>query len=406
MATRTLLVLGAGADQLTTYQVARRLGCKVVGVDRRRDAPAAGLADRLLPVSIRDPAAIIAALGDTLVDGVIAPGTDLGLPALQVLADHYHAPWQPSARAVLASTDKGYFRHVLEELPYPRCRFAQSHDGAELRRAATRMRYPLVVKPADATGSKGVEAVTSPRELAATIERSRAFSFGGEVIVEEMVEGRHLGCECFVRGGEPLLVAPSQRGHTGPPRFLTTSHTLPARMEPAARETLTEMVGAICQAVGHEAGPVNLDLVLGADRRLYPIEMGARLGGNGLPGLVRMAYGIDVVEAAVQLALGDPFTLAPRWRRVAMTCVVASSRAGILAGVQGQAAVLASPTTEGLQLFAAPGAPVAAFTTNANKLGILMLAGDSHEQVEAAARTARRRLRLDIRQPEATRSTA
>ena len=393
-----LVVLGAGADQLVTYRVARRLGCTVIGVDRRRDAPAAYLAHRFVPVSIRDPAAIVAALGETHVDGVIAPGTDLSLPALQVLGECYAAGCRLSQTALLASTDKGFFRRVLEGLPYPRIRFAQSPDLAELCRAAHRMRYPVVVKPADTCGNRGVEAVTSGRDLPAAIERARAFSYGGEVIVEELIRGRHLGCECFMLDGEPLLVAASERGNTGPPHFLTTSHLVPARLDAATRATLVEMVRTICQAVKHESGPINLDLVLDERGTIYPIEMGARLGGNGLPDLVQMAYGVDVVEAAVRLALGQPFALEPSGPRVAMSHVLSTDRAGILARVDGLDMVRAAPMTERLELFVAPGGPVAAFTTNANKLGILVLVGDSHEQVQAAAAAARQALRVEVRE--------
>jgi biotin carboxylase len=396
----TLLILGAGADQLVTYRVARRLGCTIIGVDRRCDAPAAALADRFLPVSVRDPAAIAAGIGEAEVDGVLAGGTDLSLPALQLLGECYATPCRISPTAVLASTNKGFFRQVLEGLPYPRCRFAQSADTAALCRAAARMRSPLIVKPADTCGNRGVEAVAGVAELPAAIERSRAFSYGGEVIVEELVQGVHLGCECFVRDGEPVLVAPSERGHTGPPHFLTTSHLLPARIDAATGAALVELVRAVCAAVDYQSGPLNLDLVLDRQGDIYPIEMGARLGGNGLPDLVRMAYGVDVVEAAVRLALGQPFTLAARRPRVAMSCVLSAERPGVLARVEGLDAVRATPMTERVELFAAPGEPVAAFTTNANKLGILVLVGDSHERVVAAATVARSTLRIQVGEPD------
>lgn len=391
-----LVILGAGAEQLITYRVARRLGCRIVGVDQRPDAPAAALADRFLPISFRDPAAVVAALGETQVDGVIAVGTDLSLPAFQVLGDCYLAPHRLSLTTLRASTDKGFFRQLLEGLPYPRCRFAQSADPAELRREAARMRWPLIVKPADMCGGRGVEAVAGPAGLGVAIERALASSYGGEVIVEELVRGRHLGCECFLLDGEPLLVAPSERLHTGPPSFLTISHLLPARLDAATGAALVEMVGTICQEVKHDTGPVNFDLVIDERGDIHPIEMGARLGGNGLTELVRVAYGVDVVEAAVRLALGWPFSVAPRTRRVARSWVLTSDRPGVLGGVDGVEELRAAPTTERLELFAAPGDPVAAFAKSADKLGIVVLAGDSHEQVEAAFTAARRTLRLRL----------
>ena len=397
---KVLLVLGAGPDQLPAYRQARRMGCAVVGTDQRSDAPGAVLADRFLPVSVRDPAGIVAALGGTRVDGVIAPAIDAAQPALQTLADHYDTPWRPSPRAVLASVDKGAFRQVLEGLPYPRVRFAQSASAAELLRAAKRLHYPLVAKPADASGSKGVQTVRSKAELPAAIERSQRFSYGGEVIVEELVEGRHLSAECFLRGGGVAFAAVSERRHTGPPHFLPTSYLLPARLDQATRTAVVRMLEGICRAVKLDAGPVAFDLVLGK-REAYPIEMGARLGGNGIANLLHAAYGVNVVEAAIHLALGEPFALVPRWRRAAMLCVISSDRSGTLAAIHGREELLAAPTTEHLEVYPTVGSPVAAYTTASNKVAVLVLAGDTHDEVTAAEAAAARTLRFQVDEPAA-----
>lgn len=401
MTGRTLLILGAGADQMPAYRAAQRLGCTIIGVDRNPDAPAATLADRFFPVSVRDPLGIVAALGGARPDGVVTVGSDLPLPALRALTAHYGLPGSLSPEAVDASTDKGFFRQVLASLPGRACRFVHGSDPAELRRAAADLRFPLVVKPVDAGGSKGVEAVADQGGLPAAITRALACSHTGRVIVEELITGLHLSCECFVVDGEPMLVVPTERGHTGPPRFLTTSHLIPVRLGPATTAALMELVRSICAAVRYGTGPLDLDLVLDRCGRLHPLEMGARAGGNGLAALLRVALGVDMAELSVRAALGERVVPAAAWRRVAMSCVLWSDRAGVLAGVSGREAVLAAPTTASLEVFAESGKPVAAFTSNAAKLGVLVLTGASHRQVTEAAAAARRTLRFLVTQPAA-----
>jgi biotin carboxylase len=393
---RTLLVLGAGPDQLPTLRAARRLGCTVVAADRRADACGAALADRFLPISIREPRAIAAALGDLPVHGVIAPASDVAQPALNALADHYGTPWRLTEKALRASVDKGAFRAALEALPYPRCRFAQGTSLAELRRAARQLRWPLVVKPADSSGGKGITAVDRESELAGAVQRARQFSYAGEVIVEEMVAGRHLSAECFLLDGKAVFVALSEKGHTGPPHFLTVSHCVPAPVDPEVRAAAVRLIEDACAAVKHVSGPANFDLVLDRDGDLYPIEMGARMGGSGIANLLTAAYGVDLVAASIRLALGVATVPVVRFQRVAMLHILGVERAGQLTAVRGLPAALAVPGTVHAEVFPAVGSYVAPYTTASHKVAVLVAVGDEHPAVRAAAAAARGKLHFDI----------
>lgn len=393
---RTLLVLGAGPDQLPTLRAARRLGCTVVAADRRADAAGAPLADRFLPISIREPGAIAAALGDTPVHGVLAPASDVALPALNVLADHFGTPWRLSVPALRASVDKGSFRAAVQALPYPHCGYAQSTSLAELRRAARQLRWPLVVKPADSSGGKGITAVAAPAELAAAVRQARQFSPAGDVIVEEMIVGRHLSAECFLLGGKVVFLALSEKGHTGPPHFLTVSHCVPAQVGAGVRAAAVRLVEAVCAAVRHGSGPANFDLVLDGQGELHPIEMGARMGGSGIADLLAAAFGVDLAAAAIRLALGVPAAPAVRFRRVAMLHILGVERAGLLTAVHGLAQARAVPGTEHAEVFPAVGAYVAPYTTASHKVAVLVVAGAEHRAVRAAAAAARDKLQFDI----------
>jgi biotin carboxylase len=394
---RTLLVLGAGPDQLPTLREARRLGCTLIAADQRTDAPGAALVDRFLPISTRDPLAIAAAIGPGPVHGVIAPAGDIAQPALNLLADRYDTPWRLSEKALRASVDKGSFRAAVEALSYPRCGFTQGTSVRELSRAAAHLRWPVVVKPADSSGGKGVMAVSDPARLAAAVRQARPFSPGGEVIVEELVSGRHLSAECFLRDGKVAFLALSEKGHTGPPHFLTISHCVPAPVGPGVHAAAVALVEGVCAAVKHESGPANFDLVLHPSGDLYPIEMGARMGGSGLADLLAAAFGVDLAAAAIRLALGVPGPPpAARFHRVAMLHILGVPRAGTLTAVHGLPAARAVPGTEHVEVFPPVGSYVAPYTTASHKVAVLVVAGAEHDTVLAAAAAARDRLRFDI----------
>src|ERR671937_365095 len=97
---RSVLVLGAGTDQLPVYAEARRRGLRVIGVDRRRDAPAAALCDEFHAVSTRDTEAVDQVLAGRGVDGVVAVASDASLATQYVLTRRYGLAPQPSLEAM------------------------------------------------------------------------------------------------------------------------------------------------------------------------------------------------------------------------------------------------------------------------------------------------------------------
>jgi biotin carboxylase len=379
-----LLVLGASADQIPTYLEARRLGCRTIGVDQRDDAPAVPLADEFLPVSTREPEAVIERLGAVEVAGVVAPASDANQPALRVLTEHYRTPFRPSAAALAASTDKGYFHQVVRSLGLPCYDYVQSDSHQRLLHAGERMRFPLVVKPSDSSGSKGISVVRDRQQLA------------GTVVVEEAVAGLHCSAECLVRDGRPDFVAVSERT-IKLPHLVTVSHLVPARLGTATVTRLVGMLGLVCRALEIVRGPVNLDFVVDPDGEVYLVEMGARPGGNGTPQLVSEAFGANIVEASIRTALGQPFRLRPRRRRAALLYLLHAERDGELAAVHGTDELARLPELVDYQLYATAGETVPEYTKAADKLGYLLFAGDTCGKVVQALATALRALRLDVR---------
>jgi biotin carboxylase len=400
-----LLILGASADQVPIYLEARRLGCHTIGVDQRADAPAATLADQYLAVSTREPEAIIEQLGATDVAGVIAPASDVNQPASQILGEHYRTPFRLSPAALAASTDKGYFRKVVERLGLPAYDYVQDSCPRRILAAGQRLRHPLVVKPSDSSGSKGITVVDDHAALGGAIEEACASSNAGTVIVEEAVAGRHGSAECVIDRGRLAFVAISERS-VRPPHLVTVCHRVPARFETAIRARLEGMIEAVCRALEIERGPVNFDFVVGPDGEVYLVEMGARPGGNGTPRLVFEAFGANIAQAAIRIAMGERFEVRSRWRRAAALYLLHAELDGELAAVHGVRALAGLPELVDYQLYATVGQPVLAYTRAANKLGYLLLAGESRGQVERALAAARRALRLRVRTPDGCEAAA
>ena len=392
----TVVILGAGESQVQAYREAHRLGYRVVGVDRRREALAVPLCDRFLCASTTDPAAIAGQLGGTRVAGVIAPATNPAVPTQRALSLEYGTPYRPSAEAVLASASKARFRALVDDLGLPGYGWAHGAGEADLAVAVGGLRYPLVVKPDDAAGSRGIGCAEQPAELGPAIRRALDWSPRGEVIVEELVEGRHCSVEAFLEEGEAAVLGVSERMVTGRPSFVTIAHLMPAELDTTMVRRVGKLVETICAAIGLDRGPVNFDLVVDELGEPYLIEMGARLGGNGLDRLVWHTLGVNLVEAALKLAVGEPQRLDPRPRGTGMVYALHSGRAGALAAIEGLEAARRVPGVVELELHAGVGDSVLPYEEGARKLGYLTIVARQAAQVRGALEETLARLRLEV----------
>lgn len=400
-----LVILGGSEDQLPAYLEARRLGYHVIGVDRNPGSHGAFNCDQFLCVTTRDPEAIATALGDIDVAAVISPASDASQAAVAALSKRFRTAHQVSDNAVRASQDKAYFHSVIKDLGFPGYVFAQSDDLGHLRASARDMTYPLVVKPTDSSGSKGLNCVDVPEDLDVALAVAAEHSFTGEVIIEELVAGGHYSVECFAQHGQPVLSAVTERTITPLPHMITVSHLLPATLGCALRGRLQDMITAIFAEIGHRNGPVNFDFVLTEDRQIAFVEMGARLGGNGMPMLVRQAFGINTVEAAIRLAAGEEIDLSqhPQPRSV-MLHILTSPHDGMLEQVDGLDEARQLPGVVELRTFKEPGDPVRQYTQAANKLGYLVVRGDTRDDLasnfEKAMSTVKFTVKTDTKDVE------
>ncbi|MFI9509737.1 ATP-grasp domain-containing protein [Nocardia sp. NPDC052566] len=399
----TLVILGGADGAVSTYRRARELGYRTICVDRRQDAVARPLADAFVHASIRDPERIAAELAarqdsspETRIVGVLSPASDTGLSAQRALAMRWRLPDPPPLPVVTASQDKSAFRAACDRLGFTGYGYVAGRPDPELSTRATALRFPVLVKPLDAQSSRGIRICVTAAEVALAARGAAHYANDGGVIVEELLSGRHYSAEAFVDRGRIAFVGVSARTLTAAPYFVTTTHRVPADLDQGPHRELRAMLDAVVAELGYARGPLTIDLLIDPDGRIHLIEMGARVGGNGLGELVEHAYGVDTVAAAIAAATGEPAAVTPTRSRAAISEVLYAERAGVLTGVHGLDAAAEVPELVQLTLFTGAGQPVRPYHTAANKLGHFVVVADRPDQAAAAAETVRATVRFDL----------
>ncbi|GGM45373.1 carbamoyl phosphate synthase [Dactylosporangium sucinum] len=397
-----MLILGASEDQLPVYLEARRRGIATIAVDQRRDRPALAHADAWLPVSTRDTAGIVAALDGRRPTSVVAAASDAGLRSWHELGELFELPYRFPATAARASLDKAVFHEVARAAGVPGYRWYQGADRAALTRAAHEFGFPVVVKPPDTSGSKGVTRVEHPEALAGALRYAGGFTTGDELLVEEYVAGRNLTVDVFMQAGRAGFAGITEKRIVPGPHFVIGGHTGPARLADATRNALVAAAERLCRAIGLTDGPANFDVVLRGDGTFAVLEVNARLCGNAFPRLMHHMYGVDTVAALVSLALGEPFTLTPTRSDAGVIHVLASPLAhdSVLAAVRGLDEARALPGVVCCEVYSAPGDPVRPFDQAANKLGYLIVTGPDRRAAQERLAAALDVLRIDYEEPQ------
>ncbi|MFI6297999.1 ATP-grasp domain-containing protein [Nonomuraea sp. NPDC050790] len=354
-----LVILGGSDGTVSAFRAARRLGLSTICVDMRADAPGVAEADEFLHLSTRDVAAVAAALrGRADLAGLLAPGSDINLPSLVELAGLLGLPCGLTEETLRVSTDKAAFRETCLRLGLPSPRYS---TDPEVRPA-----LPVIVKPVDSGSSRGITIVGAQEELAPAVEHARALSPTGRIIVEQLLTGQDLCAEAMLQDGTIALLGLSRRV-TEPPGVVAIGHDMEPGDDVLAKEVVRQLE-LVCAEVGYTDGPLNVDLfVEGGVVTL--IEMGARIGGNGLGEALGLMYGVDTVEATVRLAVGERPDLTPARCGTASVRVLRAPRAGTLRRIEGLESL---PGSAEIVVVARPGDPVVPYTECRAKLGYVV----------------------------------
>ena len=309
---KTLLIVGAGDEQVPAYMSAKAKGLKVVGTDLNPQAPGFNYADFALIASTRDPEATYEAVSEFCkvhsVDGVITIANDVPV-TVAFITEKLGLPGISLESASLAS-DKVRMKEAFDEAgvkcPWWSAVSAPSHLRQLIAdRAADR----FVIKPVDGRGARGVLLLGPDSDLDWSFNEAKRWGECGRVMVEEFVPGMQLSTESFLIDGNAHTPAISERNYEYLDRFspyiIENGGTIPARITEEQRHGIDRLIEAGSAALGVSEGIVKGDLILTPDGEPVIVELALRLSGGWFAThQIPAATGVSLVEVAIDHALG------------------------------------------------------------------------------------------------------
>lgn len=302
---KKILLLGGSAQQIVAIKTAQKLGYYTVLCDYLPDNPGQYEADKFYLVSTTDKEAVLKVALDECVDGVLAYASDPAAPTAAYVAEKMKLLTNPY-ESVMTLCNKDCFRSFLKNNGF-NTPVARGYSNNEVD--TTLFSLPVIIKPVDSSGSKGATVLHSWDGLNEALEFAFSFSRSHRIIVEEFIEKKHpylIGGDIFVNEGKVILwgLLNCHRDNNVNP-LVPVGKSYPLLLDDVDEKVVQDTLQSMVYKLGIRFGSVNVELVVDKNNKVWPIDIGPRAGGNMIPDLLGMIFGVDVVEMAVLVAMGE-----------------------------------------------------------------------------------------------------
>lgn len=307
---KKLMILGGSRYALPVIRAAHELGLYVITADYLPDNIAHQYSDQYCNVSIIDKEATLAAAKELRIDGVISFACDPGVVTAAYVAEQMGLPACGPYESVCILQNKGLFRQFLAENGF-RVPTAKGYtDIDEAVAEAEIFHWPVIVKPTDSAGSKGVTRVDDLAKLRQSIEYALSFSHCDEFIIEDFIEkkGFSSDTDSFSVDGELKFVSfNSQRfDENASNPYTPAAYSWPSSMSAESEAELRSEIQRLLKLLRMGTSVYNIESREDAEGRPYIMECSPRGGGNRLCECLEYATGVKLVENAVRAAVGMP----------------------------------------------------------------------------------------------------
>lgn len=316
---KNLAIIGASYLQLPLIEKAKEMGYITHVFAWAANDVGEVAADFFYPISIIEKEQILEKCQSIGICGICSIASDLAMITVNYVAEKLGLSGN-SLEATKCSTNKNLMRLAFERNgdPSPKSILVSEATNLEM----INLEYPLIVKPTDRSGSRGICKVYQKEQLVPAVQRALEQSFEKKALVEEFVEGQEYSVEYISYHGKHYFLALTLKYTTGAPHFIETGHMEPAPIHSKTLEKVKKIVSHALDTLDVENGASHTELKIAEDGAIQIIEIGARMGGDCIGSdLVRYSTGYDFVKMVIQVACGDAPDFTPVCEPIAVESI-------------------------------------------------------------------------------------
>lgn len=298
---KKLAVIGASYFQLPLVKKAQSMDLEVHCFAWEDGAVCKKYSDYFYPISTVEKELILKKCQEIHIDGIITIASDVAIGTVNYVASKLGLIANDDKYTAMC-TNKYLMREQFRKHSIPSPKYIIASENA----VNMDLQYPLIVKPTDRSGSRGVQKIQSKEELKKSILRAQEESFKKEVIIEEFVEGDEISVEAISFKGEHYILQITDKVTTGAPYFVELEHHQPSSISSKYKVKIVKIVKKALTALHIEYGASHSELKITPNGEIKVIEIGARMGGDFIGShLVYLSTGYDFLKGVIEVSLGN-----------------------------------------------------------------------------------------------------
>ena len=401
MKQKKLMLLGGIRYLLPVIKAAHEQGYYVITADYLPDNIAHKYSDEYVNVSIIDKEAVLKVAQEKQIDGIMSFGVDPGVIAASYVQNKMGLPSFGPFESVEILQNKDKFRAFLSKHGFNVPKAKGYSNSEEAIADAALWDYPIIVKPTDAAGSKGVTRVDNANQLKSAIEHAFDKSLSGHIIIEDFIEKKGCSSDTDSMSVDGQLVFTSfcaQRFDaeaTNP--YTPAAYSWPSTFTKEEEAYLKSEIQRLISLLNLKTVVYNIEVRVAPNGKPYIMELTPRGGGNRLCEMLRYATGVDMITAITRAMVGDPI-LEPieqkpyngHWAEI----ILHADKSGVFDHLEISKDLPAEIVEE--DLWVNKGDSVESFEGANNAIGTLVLKFQTAEELEKAITTQRKWLKVIV----------
>ena len=383
---KRILFLGGSTFQIPNIKQAKNMGLYVGVVDICSNAPSVRYADESFECSIKDADKVLEISKAFKADAICVGICDSAMNTAAYVCEKLGLPGA-SVETAKCATDKFEMIKAFKENGVEHPEF-QLVEKDKLHSTDIKVDYPLITKPIDAAGSKGIRVARSSKELYDALEESSESGYDGNVLVEELMEGPEVSVELIVQNGVPFVAQVTDKLTTGEPYFVEIGHSQPSRFEGDMLERIKKLACKAAVAVGLKNSIAHAEIMITKDGPKM-VEIGGRMGGDSISEqLIMLSAGYNLSEAMINFAFGKDYDISQTEHYPFSAIRFIMPETGRIKSIKN---VNAAEKTDGIYeigITAQIGDCFESSTSNSERVGYVIAYGDSRDNAIQACNKA------------------
>lgn len=380
---KKIMILAGGNDQCALIEELRNYfngNVDIILVDMSDNVKAIAYSDKFLKISTMDKTAVLFAASEEKINYIFTACGDQPLSTMAYVSEQLGLPTYLSEKDVRDLTNKRFMKDKMVQNDIPTAKHIyidKKWDGVLVD-----FKYPLVVKPVDSNGSKGVKKVFDPSELDSSLKEAFRYSLSGEVLIEEFKSGEELSVDLYVEDTTAILlsITASKKIKENVDSFTIVQSYYPAPIN-YNEERILQIAQKVVNAWQLRNTPLLVQMIVNNDD-YNVIEFSARMGGGQKYHLIQVLSGVNIMDVYVRMLMGEKPHVNPQkqWNNAIMSYVYC--KPGELISIKGFDEMKDSGTIHSYFTYRTPPSIIEKSDTSSDRVAGFLVVGNSEEEVK------------------------